>query len=281
MTMIGSFSRWAQGIDKFETFRPEEKAFFDGMSFNKAVVWTNYAEDRGFFGRWKPDADEDEKVVRELPELEQISRAKQDYLKSLGINAEMERRDTYSSIYGYDSKSFRQHHVEFVIRYRVSADQVCAASRKALVAKIQSFRDKAGEWADRIAQSEAVEMIFDEVCALYRDAVDGGQAAGCVVGIGYAQNNVEIALRRSGKTKVIRYEDLGFKSFDDKEWGRQVDAFKAALYERLRREFDKPGETCIDVCFNKPDYDNPVTYDGIIIISTQPLPDPNAKLKSW
>ncbi len=273
---LGMFSRRVEGIAKPNLFTPSDKAFFEGMSFCKPVLWVDYAERRGFLGHWKTDeAKEDVEAAGKLPEMEQGARDRLDYLRHLGINAEMERRDSCSNIQGYSEKDFRKHHVEYVIRYQLSAPEVCEAARLLLIAQIQSLREKAGMWADRIAQSGVVDVAFKEFCSLYDAARERGEGRFRCMTIRYNQSSDGVMFEAArAQTRAITFKDLGFRSFDTLA---QQDAFRAVLLDKVRVACDEPGATVVNVRLR----DDLSAADAIEIISVLPLPDPEAGLKSW
>ncbi|MBR3258416.1 MAG: hypothetical protein IKF96_05445 [Eggerthellaceae bacterium] len=273
---LGMFSRWVEGIPKPNLFTPSQEAFFEGMSFCKPVVWVDYAESRGFLGRWKTDeAKEDVEAVGKLPEMERSARERLDYLRHIGINAEMERRDSYSNIHGYSEKDFRKHRVEYVIRYQLSASEVREAVRLLLVAQIQSLRDNAGQWTDRIVQSGVVDIAFKEFCSLLDTLRERSNVRSRCTVIRYNQSSDNVVFGGMyGLTRTITFKDLGFNSFDTLA---QQDAFRAALLDRVRMAFDEPGASVVNVRLRA----DVSAADIIELISVLPLPDPQAGLKSW
>ena len=105
--------------------------------------------------------------------------------------------------------------------------------------------------------------------------------------MGYDQNNVSVSINAGKHYWASSYKDMGFQDFDLNKYDFQLSAFRAELFDRLRKQFDRPGESYMDIQLDISSLptsvydDSHKPLDGIRIISEKYREDKEPDLKAW
>ncbi|MBQ9268606.1 MAG: hypothetical protein IJ206_03705 [Oscillospiraceae bacterium] len=270
-----------------ELWSPQDQdttGYLRGISCQKTVTSVQFAEEKRFpgslIGKWSrfdtlnlSHMDEDIKLA------DQKAADAKDYLGRIGVRADLVTKERFASISGYSKKDFRKHIIEHVISFQIPGQQMREVVQKSLDEKLRIFKQLGGSWTQRMAASDAIEPVKDVIVSLYRKNYEVYKEYSPVVDIGIFVNNVGITLgSKEGRTSVL-FKDLGYEPLEE-DTAHQAIAYYAALIERLRKEFDQPGDRYMNIVLRShPEYAAYIV--GLQIVSENFVKKPAQQYRSW